>query len=735
MDNNLVLELKQKSSSNVLNNGDYSVSLSKSIVINENDEVSISKVFIDNVSTTDNKTIIEKDITVSMDVILYQNNCNNTQKTYADIDISEDGNDYIWCDAVKDTDPRGEGLEVVTEFLVKIAPGSPENSLWGKDRTHFPIKWQGYDNQTYYGYCLIHQQETNYFYPSRSFLHIRDVSILCKVETITSDDRTHVWRDNLCVFGSVTQTSPATNNVLFPIINTFTLDLDAGQYLPDDLCEVFNNSMGKNDNVDQLLTSTTLSASKFLDCTGNAIAICKTNVQTPANPITKFSLNLLSVSGTINDGNFISFHYSTDPNDPYGNSLGFMAGQTAKITFSGQSTEVINALKLGLGTSFTEAHFHNQTITLELSPTGTFTYLQSLLCQNDFNVNFPTNDNAGGTGAKAYMTIENFILTNKSFFTESNAKTYYRPSGLNNTDVPTETTSNTWIGSSQIEMKYNQDSNHYFWNFMHMPFYNNENISTGVGTVSAGINQGKFYRKDKLGGFAFHNVTAYTRGGDPEIDYYDFWEAKLGFIPHNFCVDFGHTENGTGVGLQLLPDFSKGEGAIWKDGISVTSARPDLDSMINKAGSSAEVIPAPTTIISTSTLNVEVISDQSKLAPILLNYGYYKIELTAGFFNEIIGENHMTKNINGIINRYYSLGTYTSAEGSSMVYIHKGASKILSDIGVRILDSNGILADGIGDDNTVFISILRNQQPSQQLLEQQKVLQEDEKQIIELSKK
>ena len=65
-----------------------------------------------------------------------------------------------------------------------------------------------------------------------------------------------------------------------------------------------------------------------------------------------------------------------------------------------------------------------------------------------------------------------------------------------------------------------------------------------------------------------------------------------------------------------------------------------------------------------------------------------------------------------------------------MVYIHKGSPKILSDIGVRILDSDGALAEGIGDDNTIFISITRNQQPSQELLQEQKVLENDAKQLI-----
>ena len=735
MENNLILELRQKSSTNNLANGDFSVSLAKSLVINENDEVSISKVFIDNVSTSDNKIIIEKDITVSMDVIKYQNNCYPDQKVYADDNIKEDGRDYIWCDAILSDDPRNNNLVVVTEFKVAVVSGSPENTIWGDSTKKFPIKWEGYDNQKYYSYCIIPQEETNLFYPSRSFFHVRGISILCRESSLSPDDSTHVWADNLCQFDEVTARTAATNDICMPIITTHTIDIDAGQYLPDDICEVFNNSMTKNNNVDDLLTLKTLTQNPFLDCTANAIKIMKTNDWLPPLPKNVFMLEILSINGAVVDGGNITIHYSTDVNNPYGNSFGFKTGQTGVISLVGQSTAIINQFKTAFGAGWTEANLNNLSIGLEPSPYGSFTFNVGATPTSDFNISFPTSS---PPALQSAVRITNFVSTNRTYFSHYDAETYYRPDGLSDADQTTS--NNTWIGASQIEMKYDSNSNFFFWNFMHLPFYANGEIATGVGQVSAsaGPNVGKLYRKDKFGGFAFHHMNAYDRGGDPVINYYDFWDNKLGFKIDEICVDFGHTTNTTGVGITILPDFSKGHGAIWKDGISVTSARPTLDSMIDKSphsGANAFAIPPIATLTdqtkfsSTSELNVEIFASSTKLAPVLLNYGYYQIELTAGFINEMIGGTKMTKNINGIVNRYYSLGTYTSSEQQNMVYIHKGSPKILSDIGVRILDSDGVLAEGIGDDNTIFISITRNQQPSQELLQEQKVLENDAKQL------
>ena len=101
---------------------------------------------------------------------------------------------------------------------------------------------------------------------------------------------------------------------------------------------------------------------------------------------------------------------------------------------------------------------------------------------------------------------------------------------------------------------------------------------------------------------------------------------------------------------------------------------------------------------------------------------YYLIEIQLNFSSNVIGTDKITKNISGIINRYYSKGSYVSAGGDpSFVVDYRGASTALSSMRVRILNPDGSLAN-IGVDNTLFFELIKappappqiQQQPQQQ---------------------
>ena len=64
--------------------------------------------------------------------------------------------------------------------------------------------------------------------------------------------------------------------------------------------------------------------------------------------------------------------------------------------------------------------------------------------------------------------------------------------------------------------------------------------------------------------------------------------------------------------------------------------------------------------------------------------------------------------IQGVINRYYSINTYT-AGGQGLTYIHPdGAEPILLDsLHTRILLPDGSLAN-LGEDNSIFLTITKN---------------------------
>jgi len=95
--------------------------------------------------------------------------------------------------------------------------------------------------------------------------------------------------------------------------------------------------------------------------------------------------------------------------------------------------------------------------------------------------------------------------------------------------------------------------------------------------------------------------------------------------------------------------------------------------------------------------------------------GYFVVEIELGIqYNMSVGSSTkptaFTRNIRAIINRYYSVNSYTSSGGSNTQYIHYGNSSVITSVKVRLRNSDGSVIKHIGNDNTVFLNILKNNQ-------------------------
>ena len=64
----------------------------------------------------------------------------------------------------------------------------------------------------------------------------------------------------------------------------------------------------------------------------------------------------------------------------------------------------------------------------------------------------------------------------------------------------------------------------------------------------------------------------------------------------------------------------------------------------------------------------------------------------------------------GVLSRYYSLGNYTSGDSTGLSYVHKGEPILITELGVRILQPNGELAQ-VGNDNAIFIKVIKPPPP------------------------
>ena len=715
MNNNILIECSQENTnSQVFNNGDFNTRLTKPILINEGDSVQIAKTFIDNVSNTDSLVIIEEDIEIQIKNYLYVTNNGNAGIIYGSDIIKQDGEDYIYCNSTTLSDPQIAGCEVVNAIKFN-AIYSRVSIRWGNAFQNFPLTYEDPYGNTHRFFVTISGKTTNDFYPSTFSHTVSNLVVLIKSGTLRADNSASAGalytQFNIDVSSPaqypITASSAPLHEISTPILRAKSFLLNKGNYTPNDFCDKINNNLGKNNVLDKFLNSNRTDAlqSPYLDTMLNSTTATKIST-TPC----------ISIFSHPGDG--INFRIRTLK------GLNYAVGQVVNITITNPSAEFIADLT---ASGLTLAQITGNRTIYAFQPEYYGALGGSIFYNN------PTVIPAGKAPLDTYIAQQtggtyNLVSTVLDFdrtkFIRYDGETYISPAPG----------SSNFIGTNQIELAYSTDSNKFFWKYIHFPIYdaNGNTIIQFIENNGAGTptppNSGKFIFNGKQGGIAFNSLEAFTLGNknDPENSY-DLWNGKLGFDVSKLCVDFGMRNTTVGAGTFQFPNFNLNNGAKWEDGISVSSARPTLDAMVVK--SSYLNLQALNTIKSIEDLTTEIEADESRLQTILLNYGYYLIEVQAGFQNEIVGGESITQNISGIVNRYYSLGTYTSSEGSTFQYIHRGQPQYLQDIKIRILDNKKNLAVSIGSDNTIFIQVLRGQ-PSpaeiKQEIKNQKEVSKDE---------
>ena len=298
-----------------------------------------------------------------------------------------------------------------------------------------------------------------------------------------------------------------------------------------------------------------------------------------------------------------------------------------------------------------------------------------------------------------------------------------------------------WIGTNQVEMLFDKGDNKFYWNYLHFPIYAGDATSTGYVSGTDPKLGGYIANARKNGGIFFTKLSASTKVLQPQIrgkgevinEFYDFWSDKLGFKlsggknPDDPDVLIPNTKTITGQVIGTTNIITAVNYAI-KDGQHTTTATTRLDQMINKpaindatstknfqivpSNATGAVIPGPEFPLKqfiTSEINNPVKAFRPAVSGVLLDTGYYLLEINAGITNLIMDSSKTYRNISGIINRYFSLGSYTSTGmDTSLVYTHSGEPIALSDIQIRVLNPDKTPAS-IGFDNTIFLEVNRGQ--------------------------
>jgi len=257
-----------------------------------------------------------------------------------------------------------------------------------------------------------------------------------------------------------------------------------------------------------------------------------------------------------------------------------------------------------------------------------------------------------------------------------------------------------YIGTSEMALEFNSDSNKFQFTFLHQPMLDTTGTDISVRYMNypdLATNPPTNMAIAKNGGVFFQSLTA-TANGQP----FDFWEGILGFdvgsltVNSDIWVQDAFGLNGKFLKVNIV------------DGVTTTNGYYGLNSAIKKNDTWYTMQNDVTSTIN-NTVSITAANAQAEL---LNTYSHFILDMNMKFNNEFIGKD-VNYNVQSIISRYYNYGSYAFGDVDGAVqYIHKGASIILKSIRSRILNSSKQIDDELGNDNTIYMQIIRGGVPS-----------------------
>jgi len=287
---------------------------------------------------------------------------------------------------------------------------------------------------------------------------------------------------------------------------------------------------------------------------------------------------------------------------------------------------------------------------------------------------------------------------NETFYVGEDGEDYYRYTDQDDNDFLS--------GTSEFGLKYDEGQDKFQFETLNNPYYVNGQPSL-QGISTGGVNV-KTFLVNKNCGIAFSSLSP------PSV-----WYKKMGFSP-SICVSYAsHKKNFGGVVQnQVLPIFKGLE-----EGVSMTGTYKGLDTAVYKTGGTPAGGPAnphgeraftsaQITATATTSLNQNIIYAEYQVAQIKYDYAYYMIEIDLGIQQHLVSNQYKSNKIQSVIGRFYSKDSFTNAynEGS-IPYIHRGKPLLITKARVRVLNDDGDPADDIGDNNTIFLELVKNVNP------------------------
>ena len=306
---------------------------------------------------------------------------------------------------------------------------------------------------------------------------------------------------------------------------------------------------------------------------------------------------------------------------------------------------------------------------------------------------------------------------------------------------------NSWIGSNNVEVTYDPDQKRFRFNYMHFP------LTSGPSSGPAIINQKTYNYQAGTNTYVRDadsclNISTTAYGGifftslEP---FSSFWQKILGFKSSllasfgtpSVAADFndGLTFTPSTVppadafspqiydgarlpSINLIPGTNITEqlfvlGDLTGKPANYTGIGYDTYSKTATPGDGGRDPPTGRVAVSADDTRPIIAGKGESLG--VQTSGYYVVDIDIGTsYNENIGSDQTqlsySRNMRGIIDRYYSANSYTSSQGGDISYIHYGNSFTLQSLKIRISNSDGSLIDDLGNDNTIFIKVIKNNQ-------------------------
>jgi len=311
-----------------------------------------------------------------------------------------------------------------------------------------------------------------------------------------------------------------------------------------------------------------------------------------------------------------------------------------------------------------------------------------------------------------------------------------------------EELANYYIGASNFGLNYNPDSSKMNIDLMHIPFLD---VSTRDG---GGLPETRIYKNatnNEIVGDAYSGIFIYSIS--PTTLWRDQFKFNLKDLITGYSekvISFTNDASGNPV-FSNVPVFdispTSGQDNRLVPGRNITTELAALDSAIIKkrtgaaGGKPNDPSPASRTPQTSANTQAFDLCTEVEIHPAFIDYfasttnehisidakgeiqnnsygnvnaadqsGYYQIEVSINGINtDIKGQDLYNNKIMSVISKYYSSTNYLSSydEGSTE-YFHKGDEPIkISSIKIRVLRSDGTLADELSNDNSIFLKITK----------------------------